>query len=1262
MRIERRFTKEGQSAYAEIEFRQATSEIRNPDGSIVFRAADIDVPAQFSQVATDVLAQKYFRKAGVPARLKKVEENDVPSWLWRSVADEKELKKLPEGERYGAETDARQVFDRLAGTWTYWGWKGKYFSTEEDARAFRDELAYMLATQRVAPNSPQWFNTGLHWAYGIDGPGQGHFYVDPFTGKLTQSKSAYEHPQPHACFIQSVEDDLVNEGGIMDLWVREARLFKYGSGTGSNFSNLRGSGEKLSGGGRSSGLMSFLKIGDRAAGAIKSGGTTRRAAKMVVVDVDHPDIEEYINWKVKEEQKVAALVTGSKIVAKHLKAIMKACVNCEADNGACFDPAENPALKREIRAAKKASVPENYIKRVIQFAQQGYKDLEFKTYDTDWDSEAYLTVSGQNSNNSISVKDDFLRAVEANSDWNLTARKDGKVVKTLKAKDLWEQISYAAWASADPGIHFNTTMNDWHTSPAAGSIRASNPCSEYMFLDDTACNLASLNLMQFKDAATKNINVADYEHAVRLWTVVLEISVMMAQFPSRRIAELSYEYRTLGLGYANIGGLLMSSGIPYDSAEGRAIAGALTAIMTGVSYATSAEIASELGPFPGYAPNRDNMLRVIRNHRRAAYGLSDGYEGLSVDPVPLVHAECTDPALIAHATAAWDKALELGEKHGYRNAQVSVIAPTGTIGLVMDCDTTGIEPDFALVKFKKLAGGGYFKIINAAVPEALRSLGYSESQIAEIDAYAVGHGNLNQAPGVNPSTLRAKGFTDDKIEAVNGALKQAFDIKFVFNQWTLGADFLKGTLKVTDEQLSDMSFNLLEHIGFSKKEIEAANVHVCGAMTLEGAPFLKAEHLPVFDCANPCGKIGKRYLSVESHIRMMAAAQPFISGAISKTINMPNEATVEECGAAYMLSWQLGLKANALYRDGSKLSQPLNASLIEDEDDEDALDDLIQAPAAAQAVTVTEKIVERVIERVVREREKLPNRRQGYTQKAVVGGHKVYLRTGEFGDGRIGEIFIDMHKEGAAFRAMMNNFAIAISLGLQYGVPLEEYVEAFTFTKFEPAGMVQGNDAIKSATSILDYVFRELAVSYLGRNDLAHVDTSDFGNTALGKGIQEGKTNAFSTGWTRGHKPVLVSGGHMPLTEPKGAATAAPATARASNVTAFGGATARKLEAVAATEEATAFRRDYEERASEFAEEIAEEAEAPEVTALFSDKAAADAAAAKSDAKKVEADRRMKSIMQGYTGNMCSECQNFTMVRNGTCEKCDTCGATSGCS
>ncbi len=1232
MRIERRYTAAGRSPYETIRFRLATSEIRNPDGSTVFRQENIEAPETWSQVAVDVLAQKYFRKAGVPARLKKVEENDVPSFLWRSVPDEAALAALPEHERYGSERSAKEVFDRLAGCWAYWGWKGGYFSSEEDASAFYDELRYQLAMQMCAPNSPQWFNTGLHWAYGIDGPSQGHYYVDFRTGELVKSNSAYEHPQPHACFIQSVEDDLVNEGGIMDLWVREARLFKYGSGTGSNFSKLRGEGEKLSGGGKSSGLMSFLKIGDRAAGAIKSGGTTRRAAKMVVVDIDHPDIEEYIDWKVKEEQKVAALVTGSKICAKHLKAVMKACVNCEGEGDSCFDPDKNPALKREIKLARRAQVPDNYIKRVIQFARQGYTDIRFDIYDTDWDSEAYLTVSGQNSNNSVSVTDDFLRAVEADADWNLVYR-NGKVKKTVKARELWEKIGYAAWASADPGLHFNTTMNDWHTCPAGGRIRASNPCSEYMFLDDTACNLASANLLAFYDRESKRFDVEAYEHLVRLWTIVLEISVTMAQFPSKEIAQLSYEYRTLGLGYANIGGLLMTMGLPYDSDAGRAICGALTAIMTGVAYATSAEMASELGPFPRFAENRDAMLRVIRNHRRAAHGEVFGYEFLQTNPVPLDHASCPDGRLVERAKAAWDRALVLGQQHGYRNAQATVIAPTGTIGLVMDCDTTGIEPDFALVKFKKLAGGGYFKIINRAVPDALRALGYRESEIAKMEAYAVGHGSLAQAPGVNHATLKAKGFTEEKIAAVEAGLKSAFDIKFVFNRWTLGDDFLTGTLKVPAEKLDDPSFDLLRFLGFSKEEIEAANIHVCGAMTLEGAPHLKQEHYPVFDCANPCGRIGKRYLSVESHIRMMAAAQPFISGAISKTINMPNEATVEDCKNAYMLSWKLGLKANALYRDGSKLSQPLNAALIadEEEDELEAVEALLAQPNQARAAQVAEKIVERVIERVervrVREREKMPDRRKGYTQKAIVGGHKVYLRTGEYDDGRLGEIFIDMHKEGAAFRAMMNNFAIAVSLGLQYGVPLEEYVEAFTFTRFEPAGFVQGNDAIKNATSILDYIFRELAISYLGRTDLAHVDPSEIGNTVIGRGEEETSrlpgsgggapavapaAQVVSKGLVRGKSDrlMLIQGGGGPVIE---------------------GATALKGELGGAPAQETGIL------------DLPFQAPAPRASAPALDK-------------------RTEARMKGYEGEACPECANFTLVRNGTCLKCDTCGGTTGCS
>ncbi|MEL6736045.1 MAG: vitamin B12-dependent ribonucleotide reductase, partial [Pseudomonadota bacterium] len=861
--------------------------------------------------------------------------------------------------------------------------------------------------------------------------------------------------------------------------------------------------------------------------AIKSGGTTRRAAKMVVVDIDHPDIEDYIDWKVKEEQKVAAIVTGSKLVSRHMTAIMKACVNCEADDDACFDPAKNPALKREIRAAKKNAVPENYIYRVIQLAKQGYSDIEFPVYNTDWDSDAYLTVSGQNSNNSVSIKDDFLRAVETDSTWDLIARKDGSVTKTVQARELWDKIGNAAWQSADPGLHYNTTMNDWHTCPEAGPIRASNPCSEYMFLDDTACNLASLNLLQFRKSASggtdKSFDIEAFEHATRLWMMVLEISVLMAQFPSKEIAQLSYDYRTTGLGFANIGGLLMTAGIPYDSDEGRAVCGAITAIMTGVCYETSAEMAKEQGPFPGYAPNREHMARVMRNHRNAAHGHAGGYETLAVAPVPLDHASLEGlpnwAGLSEHAKSAWDRAVEKGEAHGYRNAQATVVAPTGTIGLVMDCDTTGIEPDFALVKFKKLAGGGYFKIINRAVPEALSNLGYDDAEIKHMITYAVGNGTLKGSNALSHGALEEKGFGKEQIDAVEAGLAQAFDIKFVFNKFTLGEDFCRETLGFSDEQLDDFNFDLLGALGFSKDEIQAANIYCCGAMTLEGAPGLKDEHLPVFDCATPCGRIGTRSLSTESHIRMMAAAQPFISGAISKTINMPNDAAVEDCTAAYMMSWKLGLKANALYRDGSKLSQPLNASLVEDEEDEDALENLIEAPAAARATAVTEKVVEKIIERVVEvhKRDKLPNRRKGYTQKAVVGGHKVYLRTGEFDDGRIGEIFIDMHKEGAAFRAMMNNFAIAISLGLQYGVPLEEYVEAFTFTKFEPAGIVMGNDAIKNATSILDYVFRELAISYLGRHDLGHVDRSDFGATALGKGVSEGKAEIISRGLTRGH-------------------------------------------------------------------------------------------------------------------------------------------------
>ncbi|MEM1343260.1 MAG: vitamin B12-dependent ribonucleotide reductase, partial [Pseudomonadota bacterium] len=1103
MQIARRFTAADQSAYEAIAFRTTASEIRNPDGSLVFRLDAVEVPEAWSQVAADVLAQKYFRKAGVAARLKRVPEDGVPEWLWRSVPDEEALAELPEDARFVGETRATQVFDRLAGAWTYWGWKGGYFSVEADARAYFDEMRVMLARQMAAPNSPQWFNTGLHWAYGIDGPSQGHHYVDPETGVLTRATSAYEHPQPHACFIQGVADDLVNEGGIMDLWTREARLFKYGSGTGTNFSSVRGENESLAGGGRSSGLMSFLKIGDRAAGAIKSGGTTRRAAKMVICEMDHPDIEAFIDWKVVEEQKVAALVAGSKLHERCLSAVMAAVRAWDGRAEDATDPKANAALKGAIKEARRAAIPEAYVKRVLQYAAQGYDSVSFPVFDTDWDSEAYLSVSGQNSNNSVRVTDAFLDAVAEDADWALTRRTDGTTARTLKARALWDKVGHAAWACADPGIQFHDTINDWHTCPNSGEIRASNPCSEYMFLDDTACNLASLNLLAF--LGEEGFAVEDYEHAVRLWTLTLEVSVAMAQFPSAEIAQRSYDYRTLGLGFANIGGLLMTLGLSYDSPEGRALCAALSAILTGGAYAASAEMAGELGPFPGYPENADAMLRVIRNHRRAAFG-EDDFEDLRKAPVMLDADHCPEPRLIERAQALWDRALILGRKHGFRNAQASVIAPTGTIGLVMDCDTTGIEPDFALVKFKKLAGGGYFKIINRAVPRALESLGYDSATVEAIVAHAVGHGTLSTAPGVNHERLIERGFGPDEIERIEEALPSAFDIRFVFNVWTLGEAFCTEVLGIERDRLADPSFDLLRALGFTAPEIEAANTHVCGTMTLEGAPGLLDEHLSVFDCANPCGRTGRRFLSVEAHIDMMAAAQPFISGAISKTINMPNDATIEACQEAYLRSWRLGVKANALYRDGSKLSQPLAAQLIEDEDE------LIEANAPERARLVAEQAAVKVVEKIVVHdgaargtRQKLPYRRRGYTQKAIVGGHKVYLRTGETEDGRLGEIFIDMHKEGAAIRAMMNNFAIAVSVGLQYGVPLEEFIDAFTFTRFEPAGPVQGNDSIKSATSILDYIFRELAISYLDRDDLAHVEPEGARFDAMGRGETEGK-------------------------------------------------------------------------------------------------------------------------------------------------------------
>ncbi|MAT58960.1 MAG: ribonucleoside-diphosphate reductase, adenosylcobalamin-dependent [Ignavibacteriae bacterium] len=1192
MKFSRLFTISGEDPYYNMEFEKRTSEIRNPDGTTVFKMEDVFVPKSWSQVATDILAQKYFRKAGVPKLLKKKKEKGIPTWLQPSVADTERLAELPEKERFSSETDSRQVFHRLAGTWTYWGWKANYFSSEEDAKIYYDELVYMLANQYIAPNSPQWFNTGLNWAYGINGPSQGHYYVDFQTGELKSSEDAYTHPQPHACFIQSINDDLVNEGGIMDLWVREARLFKYGSGTGSNFSRIRGAEEPLSGGGRSSGLMSFLRIGDRSAGAIKSGGTTRRAAKMVTLDIDHPDIEEYINWKVIEEQKVAALVAGSKLCNLHLNNVMKACFAEHPENDR-FNKRTNRKLREAILEARKVHVPENYIERVIHLAKLGFKEIEFPTYNTDWNSEAYATVSGQNSNNSVRVTNEFMQAVIDDTDWNLyfrveldKAKKEGrkpKASKSIKAQELWEQIGFAAWSSADPGLQYHTTINEWHTCPESGEIKASNPCSEYMFLDDTACNLASLNLVKFYNDDTHKFDIEAYRHATRLWTVVLEISVLMAQYPSKEIAQRSYDFRTLGLGYANLGSLLMRQGISYDSPEGTAICGALTAIMHMKSYATSAELAAEAGTFPMYEQNKEHMLRVIRNHRRAAYNVpKEEYEGLTIYPIGINPTHCPSDLLKA-AREDSDIALEFGEIHGFRNAQVTVIAPTGTIGLVMDCDTTGIEPDFALVKFKKLAGGGYFKIINQSIPPALRKLGYNEDQIKEIVKYAKGAGTLQGCPYINPETLKAKGFTEELIKKIEAQLPSSFDISFAFTKYSIGDKFCKDVLKISEEKLNDFDFNLLQELGFTKEEISAANDYVCGTMTIEGAPYLKSEHYPVFDTANKCGKKGTRYIKPEAHIRMMAAAQPFISGAISKTINLPNHASIKDIEHAYMLSWKLGIKANALYRDGSKLSQPLN-SISQEE-----IDDLIEKKEENDIIKVAEKIIHRYIAK----RRRLPDRRSGYTQKAKINGQTVYIRTGDYENGQLGEIFLDMHKEGAAFRSLLNNFAIAISLGLQHGVPLEEFVDAFVFTRFEPSGVVTGNKRIKMSTSVIDYIFRELAVTYLGRNDLAHVDEEDIPKSKVHSSVIEPD---FESEEIVSHRVIELDDNHNFV-------------------------------------------------------------EVTPVNGNGHDEYRNDRSKVLSQHSKVQTAKA-----QGYTGDICPECQSMTMVRNGTCLKCNTCGATTGCS
>ena len=1071
MKITRKFTVQGQDPFATVKWVRRSSKITNPDGSVVFQMDDAEVPETWSQLATDIMVSKYFRKAGVP----QFDEHG---------------NALLDGEGkpvLGPEKSARQVIHRLAGCWRYWGEKHNYFDTPNDAKAFYDELAFMMTHQMAAPNSPQWFNTGLNWAYGISGPAQGHFVPDPYTGKVDLAKDAYTHPQPHACFIQSVEDDLVNEGGIMDLWVREARLFKYGSGTGTNFSHLRGEGEKLSGGGRSSGLMSWLKIGDRAASAIKSGGTTRRAAKMVCLDMDHPDIGEFVNWKVREEIKVQAMVEGMKVIA-----------------------------------GKKASLADSMT--IGETAQKLGLKLDY-----DFNGEAYLTVSGQNSNNSVRIPDAFFDALDADGEWKTINRTNKKIARVFKARELWEQIGYAAWRCADPGVQFDTTINAWHTCPAGGRINASNPCSEYMFLDNTACNLASLNVLKFYDPELRAFDVDRYEHAVDLWTIVLEVSVLMASYPSKEVARLSYIYRTLGLGYANLGAMLMQAGIAYDSEEARAVCSTLTAILTGRSYRQSAIMASQLGAFAGYEENKESMLRVMRNHRRAAHGIAraegegtGGYEQIRIAPVPIDHAVINAgrvnivnaDELLDHAVRAWDEALLAGEKYGYRNAQTTVIAPTGTIGLLMDCDTTGIEPDFALVKFKKLAGGGYFKIANASVKPALEAMGYPPEQMRDILIYLLGTLSVD-VPMVNAdgrpvqgttfkSWLLDKGLIEADIVKLNDALPGVFEVSFAFNAWTLGDDAMRRMGFDPETAKSDAAFNLLRELGLSKKQVDALNDVICGRQTVEGSPHLKVEHLPVFDCANTCGKYGVRFIAAEGHIRMMAAAQPFISGAISKTINLPNSASVEDITSCYRLSWELGLKANALYRDGCKLSQPLSSTSDEAKEDESKKAESVEAQAVATAAApmpaastqpamapaaqieaqpATEQLFDevqpeivRIVERPMRRR--LPDTRASITHKFNIAGHEGYLTVGLYEDGMPGELFITMAKEGSTIGGVMDSLGTAVSVALQYGVPIDSLVNKFTHQRFEPAGMTSNRD-IPIAKSLVDYIFRWMGMEFI---------------------------------------------------------------------------------------------------------------------------------------------------------------------------------------
>lgn len=1057
--IPRLFTCAEKDVFEGINFVERLTKLSEFSGKVLEESIVI-APDFWSQLSVNVYAQKYLRKAGVPEFLKKVHEEDVPKWLQRSVIDE------AKGNSKVAESDIRMVIHRLAGTWTYWAWKANYFESEESARAFYDEIRYMILFQKAAPNSPQFFNTGIHWAYGIEGgTSQGHYYYEPTLGKVVQSSSAYERPQVHACFIQSIEDNLIEEGGILDLAMRQARIYKFGSGSGTNYSQLRAQGEPLSMGGKSSGMMSFLRLYDAVGGIVKSGGTTRRAAAMVTTDVDHPEIFKYCSLKVEEENKVISMIVGSEIVKDFLDQALQ--VYKESGNA---DIKTNPRLFDVVANAYANKIPVSYISQVLSLLSQGITEFTWEVFNTNYDGAAYATVTGQNANNSVRVTKEFLDAVINDEEVKLTYRTDPKKFTKAKAKTIWSSICRAAWSCGDPGVQYDTNINDWHTCPNSGRINASNPCSEYMFLDNTACNLASLNLVTF-EKEDGSFDKSAFVYAVRLWTLVLEISVHMAQYPSKEIARLSYEFRTLGLGYCNLGTLLMRAGMPYDSDQGRSYAAYITALMHGASCEMSADMAEKFGPFAGFKLNREPMLEVMQNHRRAVTG--EKCHNVSVQPLP-INKKFVSEADFQYLLAIWDRVISKGQKHGYRNAQVTLLAPTGTIALGMAADTGGIEPGYSAYFFKQLAGGGYIIMINNSTPIALKRLGYEDSEIEDILEYMLGTRSFDKSHIINRDELIKRGLNDEEVNLLNKALPGTDSIESIFSQWVLGENLFK-RLNIPESELKNPSFNLLNFLRFNRDQITDSDLHICGRLTIEGAPHLKSEHLPIFDCANKSGH-GERFIKPEGHVLMMAAVQPFLSGAISKTVNTPESATIEDFSKLMLLGKDHLIKAISVFRDRSKQSSAISSKATQ------ALE------TGLKKALPKNNISERA------QREILPPKRNGYTQRVTIGGAQniFYHTTGENKDGDVREIFISGgDHQGPAFKELMHCFVKLFSISLQYGTPLEVLVNSFAYTEFPPNGVVSGDPNIRFAKSWIDYIIRQVGIHYREMNHLGHSFTSN---------------------------------------------------------------------------------------------------------------------------------------------------------------------------